>query len=199
VTAPFIKGTDVPPLASLYDCAISLARETPYWAKGFVMEEQLSRSSAVCRRDRGFRAIVPGVQKSAQARLKNVVVSGLPTAVEASLLRLLPGAHASALPSDFRASQLPLPRDDIPPHPPVVALGVCRLRLARMWFPLALRLHSKDAAWEGRTEFSLGGIKKSIARVGKSGVMCDLRRMKCGKKPAVGLNHFLPILHKPPM
>jgi hypothetical protein len=29
--------------------------------------------------------------------------------------------------------------------------------------------------------------------------MCDLRRMKSGKKPAVGLDPFLPILRKPPM
>jgi hypothetical protein len=57
----------------------------------------------------------------------------------------------------------------------------------------------KGAVWKGRTEFFLGGIRKSIVTEGKSEVMCDPQRMKSGKKPAAGRNHFLPILRKPPM
>jgi hypothetical protein len=57
----------------------------------------------------------------------------------------------------------------------------------------------KGAVWEGQTEFFLGGIKKSIVRVGKSGLMCDLQRMKSGKKHAAGRMRFLPIPRKPPI
>src|SRR5580692_9949963 len=40
----------------------------------------------------------------------------------------------------------------------------------------------KGAVWESRREFFPGGIEKSIVREGEFGMMCDLRRMKSGKK-----------------
>ena len=106
------------------------------------MDRLLSRRSAVCRAVRGLHATFPSAQQCPQTMLESAVLSGFPTAVEPSLPRLLPGTNASAMPSDQRGSQLPLPRDDIPPAP-AVTLGVCRLRLARMWFPLTLRPHSR--------------------------------------------------------
>jgi hypothetical protein len=36
-------------------------------------------------------------------------------------------------------------------------------------------------------------------REGQFGMMCDLQRMKSGKKHAAGLRHFLPTLHKLPV
>ena len=67
------------------------------------------------------------------------------------------------LPSDRKAGQLLVPRDDIPPPPPVlVTLGVCRLRLARICSSSYPSSSLKGAVWEGRREFFLGGIRKSI-------------------------------------
>ena len=160
----------------------------------------LSRSKAICTRNWGFRIIVPGSQKSPQIVLKNVVMSGFPTALEPALRRLSLGTHASPQPSDRKAGPLLVPRVDIPRPPPVVVvLGVCCLRLARIYGSSYPSSSLKGAVWEGRTEFFLGGIKKSIVREGSFVMMCDLQRMKSGKKPAAGLNHFSPILRKPPM
>jgi hypothetical protein len=78
------------------------------------MDGGLSRSSAVCQRDWRVRTIVPGAQKYSPTDSKSVVLSGFPTAVEESLRQASPGTSAGALPSDRRASQLPLARDDIP-------------------------------------------------------------------------------------
>jgi DNA-directed RNA polymerase specialized sigma24 family protein len=84
----------------------------------------LSRSRTFCRRDWGFRVIVLGAQKRPQIVLKNVVMSGFPTAVESTLPPSLPGTNDGVLPSDRKAGQILLPRDDIRPPPPVVfALG----------------------------------------------------------------------------
>ena len=107
------------------------------------MDRQLSRNSTVFRRDPALHATFPGARKYPQITLQSGVLSGFPTALEPSLPRRLPPGTAPCTPlADRRAGQLPLPRDDIPPQPlVVVTLGVCRLRLARMWFPLALRLH----------------------------------------------------------
>ena len=93
----------------------------------------LSRSNRVCRPDSAFRVIVLGEQKNPQIGLRKVVLSGFPTASEPSLPRLSLRTNASPLPSDWKAGQLLLSHDDIPPPAPVVvAIGVCRLRLARM-------------------------------------------------------------------
>ena len=102
------------------------------------MDGRLTCSSAVRRRDWSARGIVPGVQKCFRTRLKSVVLSGFPTALEPTLPPLVPGANASTLPSNWRARQLPRPRDDIPPPPPVV---VCARSLPPppgpdMWFLL---------------------------------------------------------------
>jgi len=97
------------------------------------MSGLLSHSRAGCRRHWGFRVIVLGAQKSLQIGLRKVVLSGFPTALESTLRPSEPGTNASTLPSNWRARQLRRPRDDIPPPPPVVvALEVCRLRLARI-------------------------------------------------------------------
>ena len=163
----------------------------------------LSRSNAVCRPGWAFRVIALGAQKSPQLVLRKVVLSGFPIALEPTLPPPLHGTNARTLPSDRKAGQLLLPRDDIPPPPPVaLALEVCRLRLARIGPDIWFLLHSsslKGAVWEDRREFFSGGIRKSTATEGKSDVMCDLQRMKSGKKPAAGRNRFLQILHKPPM
>jgi hypothetical protein len=110
----------------------------------------LSRSNAVCRRDRAIREIVLGAQKSPQIVLRKVVLSGFPTALEPTLPPPLPRTDTGTLPSDWRASRLPLPRDDIRPQVLGVALGVCRLRLARIYassYPSSLL---KGAVWEGQ-------------------------------------------------
>ena len=160
----------------------------------------LSRSKPVHRPSWGFRAIFLGARKKPQPLLKNIVLSGFPTGLEQALRRLSLGINARPLSSDRRPGSLPLPRDDIPPPPPVViSLGVCRLRLARIYGSSYPSSSLKGAVWEGRREFFLGGIRKSTATEGKSDVMCDLRRMKSGRKPAAGRNRFLPILRKPPM
>jgi hypothetical protein len=81
------------------------------------MHEPLSSKSAICRRDRGLHATFPSRQKFPQTMWESVVLSGFPTAGEPSLSpRLRPGADPRALPSDLEGSQLPLPRDDIPPQ-----------------------------------------------------------------------------------
>jgi len=104
----------------------------------------LSRSNAVCRRDWAFRVIVLGSQKTPQIGLRKVVLSGFPTALEPTLPPSLPGANAGALPPYRRASRLPLPRDDIPPQPPVVVCARSfRLRWPGYIVPLTLRLYSR--------------------------------------------------------
>jgi hypothetical protein len=163
------------------------------------MDGRLICSSAVCRRDWSARRIVPGAQKSFRTRSKSVVLSGFPTALQSTLRRLALGTTASTLLSEQEAGQLLLSRNDIPPPCIVGALEVCRLRLARIYGSSCPSSSLKGALREGLTEFFLGGIKKSIVTEGKSGVMCDLQRMKSGKKLADGLNRFLPILRKPPM
>ena len=164
------------------------------------MDGRLIRWSAVCRRDWSGRRIVPSAQKCFRTRSKSGVLSGFPTALEPTLPRSLPGTNHSTLRSDRKAGQFLLRHDDVPRPPPiVVALGVCRLRLARIYVSSCPSSSLKGAVWEGRTEFFLGGIRKSIVREGKSGTMCDVRRMKSGKKLAAGLDHFLSILRKPPM
>jgi hypothetical protein len=81
------------------------------------MDGPLSRKSAVCRRDSGLHATFASRQKSPQTTWESVVLSGFPTAREPSLSRrLCPGTDPRALPSDWKGSQLPLPRDDIPPQ-----------------------------------------------------------------------------------
>jgi hypothetical protein len=81
------------------------------------MDWPLSHKSAVCRRDRGLHATLSSLQNSPQTTWDRVVLSGLPTAREPSLSRrLCPGTDPSALPSDWKARQLALPRDDIPPQ-----------------------------------------------------------------------------------
>ena len=81
------------------------------------MDEPLSSKSAVCRRDRGLHATFSSRQKSPQTAWESVVLSGFPTAREPSLSRrLCPGTAPRAVPSDWKASRLPLPRDDIPPQ-----------------------------------------------------------------------------------
>ena len=79
------------------------------------MHGPLSSKSADCRRDRGLHATFPGRQKFPLPRWESVVLSGFPTAGKPSLSRRLrPGTHPCALPSDWKGSQLPLPRDGIP-------------------------------------------------------------------------------------
>ena len=174
------------------------AKQRVGWS--FAMDGRLTRRSAVCRRDWSGRTIVPRTHKCLRTRSKSGVLSGFPTALEPTLPRCLPGTNASALRSDRKAGQFLLRHDDIPPPPPiVVALGVCRLRLARIYVSSCPSSSIKGAVWEGRREFFLGGIRKSIVREDRLGVMCDQRRIKSGKKPAVGRNHFLPILRRPPM
>ncbi len=82
------------------------------------MDGPLSRESAVCRRERGIHATFSSLQTSPQTTWKSVVLSGFPTAGEPSLSRrrLCPGTGPRAQPSDWKGSQLPLPRDDIPPQ-----------------------------------------------------------------------------------
>jgi len=81
------------------------------------MDGPLSRKSAVCRGDRGLHATFSSRQKSPQTTWESVVLSGFPTAREPSLSRrLCPGTDPRGLPSDRKGSQLPLPRDDIPPQ-----------------------------------------------------------------------------------
>jgi hypothetical protein len=81
------------------------------------MDGPLSRKSAVCRRDRGLHATFSSWQKSAQTTWESVVLSGFPTAGEPALSRrLCAGTGPHAQPSDRKGSQLPLPRDDIPPQ-----------------------------------------------------------------------------------
>jgi hypothetical protein len=81
------------------------------------MDGPLSSKSAVRRRDRGPRATLPGRQKSPQTMWESVVLSGFPTAGAPSLSRRLrAGTDPRAVPSDWKGRQLPLPRDDIPPH-----------------------------------------------------------------------------------
>lgn len=163
------------------------------------MHGRLIRSGTVCRRDWSAHRIVSEDQKCFRTRSKSVGLSGFPTAAGATLPRSFPVTNASPLPSDRKAGPLLMPRNDIPPPPPVVvALGVCRLRLARICSSSYPSSSLKGAVWEGRREFFLGGIRKSIVREGPFAMMCDLRRMKSGKKPAAGRNHFLPILQKPP-
>jgi len=134
------------------------------------MEEQLRRSSAVCRRDRRLYATFPGAQKCPQPKVESAVSSGFPTAVEPSLPRRLPpGTSPRALLTDRRENQLPLPRDDIPPLlSPLAVLGVCRLRLARMWFPITfftLRLHSRvQYGKAGQNSFLVGSRSRSCGK-----------------------------------
>jgi len=81
------------------------------------MDGPLSRKSAVCRPDRGLHATFSSRQKSPQTNRESIVLSGFPTAGEPSLSRRLsPGTDPRALPSARKGSQLPLPRDDIPPQ-----------------------------------------------------------------------------------
>ncbi len=81
------------------------------------MDGPLNGKSAVCRRDRGPYATFPGRQKSPQTTRESVVLSGFPTAGEPSVSRRLrPGTGPRALPSDWKGSRLPLPRDDISPQ-----------------------------------------------------------------------------------
>ncbi len=81
------------------------------------MDGPLSRKSAVCRRDRGLHATFSSRQKSPQTTWEIVVLSGFPTAGEPSLSRrFCPGTDPRALPSDWKGSQLTLPRDDLPPQ-----------------------------------------------------------------------------------
>jgi len=81
------------------------------------MDGPLSRESAVCRRGRGPHATFPGRQKFPQTTWESVVLSGFPTAGEPSLSRrICPGTDPRALPSDWKGSQLSLPRDSIPPQ-----------------------------------------------------------------------------------
>jgi hypothetical protein len=84
------------------------------------MDRRLSRSNTIYGWDLRVRMIVPGVQKCLRTTSQSVVLSGFPTAVETSLGRLLPGTNAGTLSSNPGERQLPLPRDDIPPHPPLV-------------------------------------------------------------------------------
>ena len=81
------------------------------------MDGPLSRERAVCRRDPGLHATFSSRQKSPQTTWESVVLSGFPTAGEPYLLRrLCPGTDLHVLPSDWTGSQLPLPRDAIPPQ-----------------------------------------------------------------------------------
>lgn len=110
-----------------------IRRQTPYWAGSFAMFGLSSRSRGGCRRDWGFRVVVLGAQKSLQSGLRKVILSGFPTALGSTLRRLWLGTNASTLRSDRKVGPLLVPRDDIPlPPPVVVALEVCRLRLARI-------------------------------------------------------------------
>ena len=98
------------------------------------MDGRLIRSSAVCRWNWGVHTILPGIQKCSRTTSGSVVLSGFPTALEPTLPRLSLRTNASPLPSDRKAGQLLLSPDDIPPPAPVVvAIGVCRLRLARIY------------------------------------------------------------------
>ncbi len=81
------------------------------------MDGPLSHKSAVCRRDRGLHATFSSRRKSPHTTWESVVLSGFSTAEEPSLSRrLCPGTDPRALASDGKGSQLPLPRDDIPPQ-----------------------------------------------------------------------------------
>ena len=81
------------------------------------MDGPLRSKSAVCRRDRGLHATFSSLQKFPQTTWERVVLSGFPTAGEPSLsLRLCPGTDPRALPSNWKGSPLPLPRDDLAPQ-----------------------------------------------------------------------------------
>jgi hypothetical protein len=81
------------------------------------MDGPLSRKSAGCRGHRGLDATFSSPQKSPQTMWESVVLSGFPTAGEPSRSRrLCLGTDPRALPSDWKGSQLPLPRDGIPPR-----------------------------------------------------------------------------------
>ena len=81
------------------------------------MDGPLSRESAVRRRGRGLHSTFSSRHKSPQSTWKSVMLSGFPTAGEPVLShRLCPRTDPRALPSDWTGSQLPLPRDDIPPQ-----------------------------------------------------------------------------------
>jgi len=160
----------------------------------------LSRSTTDCRLCCGFRVMVVGAQRNPQIVLKNFALSGFPTALEPTLRTLGPGSNASTVPANRRASQPPLPRDDLPPPP------FCCRRARSLPPPpgpdyVAPSPSSslKGAVWESRRELFFGGIGKSIVREGKFGRMCDLQHTRSGKKPAVGRNQFLSTRHKPPM
>lgn len=87
------------------------------------MDGQLSGSSAVFSREPVLRATFPGARKYPQITFHSGVLSGFPTAAEPSFPRCLPrGTSPRDLRADQRASQRPLPRDDIPPQPVVVTL-----------------------------------------------------------------------------
>jgi len=141
-----------------------ILRQTLYWAGSFAMFGLLSRSKTDCRRWWGFRVIFVGAHRNPQIVLKNVALSGFPTALEPTLRPLLPGTNASTVPSNRSASQPPLPRDDIPSPPPVVVmLGVYRLRLARiMWFLLPFVFtHRVLYGKAGETCFLVGSGSRS--------------------------------------
>lgn len=163
------------------------------------MDGRLNCSRATCRRNWSARRIVPGAQKSFRTRSKSVVLSGFPTALQSALRRLTLGTTTSTLQSEQKAGQLLLSHNDIPPPVVAAALEVCRLRLARIYDSSCPSSSLKGAVWKDRTEFFLGGTRKSIVQEGESVAMCDRRRMKSGRKPVVALNPFLPILRKPPM
>ena len=84
------------------------------------------------------------------------VLSGFSTAVGAILPRSFPVTNASPLPSDRKAGQLLVPRNDIPPPPPVVELA--REFAASAWpgyaVLLTLRLHSRVQYGKAGESFS---------------------------------------------
>lgn len=89
------------------------------------MDGPLSSKRTVCRRGSGLHATFASRQKSPQTTWVSVVLSGSPTAGEPSLLRRrFPGRDPRALPSDWKGSQRPLPRDDIPPQFPLVTFRI---------------------------------------------------------------------------
>jgi len=138
-----------------------MARQRVGWC--FAMDGRLVRGSAECRRDWSGRRIVPATQKCFRTGLKIDVLSGFPTALDPTLPRSSRGTNASTLRSDRKAAQFLLRLDDLPPPPPfVVALGVCRLRLAGKWFLRALRHQSRVLYGQaGQNSFLVGSGRRS--------------------------------------
>lgn len=133
-----------PSSESSWNAAFRFPGKTAQGSRSLSMDRRLSRRTAARKRNWQVRNILPRPHEFLRTASQSVVLFGFPTTVQTSVGRLSLGTNLGSLPSDRRARQLPLPRDHIPQHhAAVLAFEVCRLRLARIWVPLSLRLHSE--------------------------------------------------------